>query len=432
MKRILSVVLVTLVALTVVAQQDTTAFMSQLINLKGISDVTPLESKIFKEKYVMKIKQNVDGDNADKGTFTQRIFVALKGTDRPTVIVTEGYFADYGFRDFQEELCKLFDANMVIVEYRYFAESTPDPCNWDYLTVDNSLRDLHNVRQTLGAVLPGKWISTGTSKGGQTTMFYRVSYPGDVDVSVSYVAPLNKSVEDGRHEVFLAKKVGTKAERETILKAQQEMLKRRATMLPLFKKYCDDRNYKFYLSLDEIYDYCIFEYPFAHWQYGTPIEQIPSVTASDAELFNHFMSVAGPDYFVYPNKYLSFDVQAARELGYYGYSLKGLKKWTVVKDTKNYLNKIMLPPELRDITFDPTLYNRTVKFLKEEDPTHIFIYGETDPWSASGVCTWLDCSKKKNMKIYVQPRGSHGSRIETMPADVRDDIVNRIAGWLKQ
>ncbi len=431
MKRILSVIVYILLTVAVVAQQDTTAFMRQLINLDGISDVTPLQSRIFKEKYVMKIQQNVDGDNADKGTFNQRIFVALKGTDRPTVLVTEGYFADYGYRDFQEELCKLFDANMIVVEYRYFAESTPEPCNWDYLTVDNSLRDLHNVRTTLGKILPGKWISTGTSKGGQTTMFYRATYPNDVDVSVSYVAPLNSSLEDGRHEVFLAKKVGTKAERATILKAQQEMLKRRDKMVPLFKQYCEERNYHFYLPIEEIYDYCIFEYSFAHWQYGTPIEQIPPVTASDEELFNHFMTVAGPDYFVYPNRFLSFDVQAAKELGYYGYSLKGLKKWTVVKDTKNYLKKIMLPPELRNLQFDPTLYNRTVKFLKEEDPTQIFIYGETDPWSASGVCTWLDCSKKKNMRIYVQPRGSHSSRIETMPEDLRDDIINRITEWLK-
>ncbi len=431
MKRILSVVLVALMALTITAQQDTTAFMRQLTNLDGISDVTPLESRIFKEKYVMKIKQNVDGDNADKGTFNQRIFVALKGTDRPTVIVTEGYFADYGYRDYQEELCRLFDANLVLVEYRYFAESTPEPCNWDYLTVDNSLRDLHNVRQTLGKILPGKWISTGVSKGGQTTMFYRATYPNDVDVSVSYVAPLNKSLEDGRHEVFLAKKVGTKAERKTILKAQQEMLKRRDKMMPLFEKFCEERNFKFYLPLEEIFDYCIFEYPFAHWQYGTPIEQVPPVTASDEELFNHFMTVAGPDYFVYPNRYLSFDVQAARELGYYGYSLKGLKKWTVVKDTKGYLKKIMLPEELRNITFDQTLYNRTVKFLKEEDPTHIFIYGETDPWSASGVCTWLDCSKKQNMRIYIQPRGSHSSNISSMPEDKKNDIINRITKWLQ-
>ena len=432
MKRILSVTTVLLIATMAIAQQETTPFMRQLMALPGISDVQPLQSRSFKEKYVMKIQQNVDGDNAAKGTFGQRIFVCMRDVNAPTVIVTEGYSASYGLNPgYEIELSRMFDANIVLCEYRYFDQSVPEPCNWDYMTVDNSLRDLHNVRQTLGQLFKGKWISTGTSKGGQTTMFYRVTYPDDVDASVSYVAPLNRGVEDGRHEVFLAKKAGTAEDRAIVLAAQQEMLKRRATMVPRFEKYCEQHNYHFYLPIEEIYDYVILEYPFAHFQYGTPASSIPPLTASDEELLNHFVRVSGPDYFAYPNKYLPFDVQAVRELGYYGYSLKGLKKWTKVKNTKGYLNKIMLTPELRHYKFDPTLYKRTVKFLKKEDPTMIFIYGEADPWSASGVCTWLDCSKKENMRVYVQPGGDHGSNINHMPEPDKTDIINRLNKWLK-
>ena len=91
----------------------------------------------------------------------------------------------------------------------------------------------------------------------------------------------------------------------------------------------------------------------------------------------------------------------------------------------------MLPDSLRHYDFDATLYERTVKYLKENDPKHIFIYGEIDPWSASGVCTWLDCSKKQNMRVYVQPRGSHKARINTMPDDMRKEIVDRLSAWLK-
>ena len=143
------------------------------------------------------------------------------------------------------------------------------------------------------------------------------------------------------------------------------------------------------------------------------------------------MNVAEPDYFRYPNKYMPFDVQAIKELGYYGYSLKPIKKWTSLKSTKGYLKKIMLPDSLRHYDFDATLYKRTVKFLKKEDPTHIFIYGEIDPWSASGVCTWLNCKKKKNMRVYVQPRGSHGSRISNMPEDMKAEIIERLTKWLQ-
>lgn len=431
MKRILFITQLLLLTIVMAAQTETD-FSKLLKSLDGISDVQMLESPVFKEKYVMKIRQNVDGDNADKGTFEQRIFVCLRDINAPTVIVTEGYSASYGtFSRYDIELGRLFGANIVLCEYRYFDQSVPEPCNWDYLTVVNSLRDLHHVRQTLGQIFKGKWISTGSSKGGQTTMFYRAYYPDDVDASVSYVAPLNRSVEDGRHEKFLAKKAGTAEDRAIVLRAQQEMLKRRDTMIPLFKKFCDEHHYQFYLPIDEIYDYMVLEYAFAHFQYGTKASEIPSVTGPDEPLFKHFVKVSGPDYFAYPSKYLPFDVQAARELGYYGYSLKGLKKWTKVKSTKGYLKKIMLSPELRHYEFDPTLYKRTVKFLKKEDPTMIFIYGEADPWSASGVCTWLNCKKKENMRVYVQPGGDHGASITDMPEPDKTDIMERLTKWLQ-
>lgn len=432
MKKIIFSIAFVLAANSLSAQIDSTAFMKKLCSLSEISEVTPTPSTTFKEKYVMKMEQQVDWKSKDKGTFGERIIIGLKGEDKPTVLVTEGYYADYGLRgNYEEELCRMFDANVVLCEYRYFAESVPQPTNWDYLTVDNSLADYHHVRQTLGQIFTGKWISTGISKGGQTTMFYRATYPNDVDVSVSYVAPLNRAAEDGRHEKFLAKKVGTKEERKQIKAAMQEMMKRKKNVLPLFSKFCEEHGYRFYLPLEDIYDYCVLEYPFALWQWGTPVTVIPDTDVADEVWFTHLMNIASPDYFSYPNKYLPFDVQASRELGYYGYSLKPIKKWATVKSTKGYLKQLMLPEELSGYDFDPALYNRTVKYLKENDPKHIFIYGEIDPWSASGVCTWLDCSKKKNMRVYVQPRGSHLSRISNMPDDIRKEITDRLSEWLK-
>lgn len=431
MKKITISILFVLSMLGMSAQTDSTLFMRQLCAVEGVSDVKPLETTRFKEKYVLKMEQQVDWATQSKGTFGERIIVGMKGLDKPTVIVTEGYFADYGLgTNYEEELSQLFDANVVLCEYRYFAESVPQPTNWDYMTVDNSLGDYHHVRQALGTLFTGKWISTGISKGGQTTMFYRATYPDDVDVSVSYVAPLNRAVEDGRHEKFLAKQVGTKEERKAIKNAMQELMKRKPELMKLFRQYNAEHNYHFYLPEEDIYDYCVLEYPFALWQWGTPVSTIPSLDADNQTWFNNMMEIAGPDYFIYPNRFMPFDVQASRELGYYGYSLKPIKKWTSLKSTKGYLKEIMLPDSLRHYDFDATLYNRTVKYLKENDPTHIFIYGEIDPWSASGVCTWLDCKNKENMRVYVQPRGSHKARINNMPDDMRQEIMERLTKWL--
>lgn len=415
------------------AQTDSTLFMKQLCALDCVSEVQPLETTCFKEKYVLKMEQQVDWKTSAKGTFGERIFVGMKGLDKPTVIVTEGYSASYGLNPgYEEELSRLFDANVVLCEYRYFSQSVPVPTNWDYMTVDNSLADYHHVRQVFGQLFKGKWISTGISKGGQTTMFYRATYPDDVDVSVSYVAPLNRAVEDGRHEKFLAKKVGTKEERKVIRQAMQELMRRKTELMTLFHAYCEENDYQFLMSEEDVYDYCVLEFPFALWQWGTPVSSIPELTSDedDEVWFDCLMKVSSPDYFAYPSQYMPFDVQAAKELGYYGYSLKPIKKWTSLKSTKGYLKKMWLPDSLRKYDFAPALYKRTVKYLKKEDPKHIFIYGEIDPWSSSGVCTWLNCKKKKNMRVYVQPRGSHKARINNMPERMKTEIINRLTNWL--
>ncbi len=420
-------------AMLVVAQTDTTAFMRQLLQVDGVSEVKKLDSDRYQEKYVMKFLQNVDGDTDAKGTFEQRIIVGLKGLDRPTVLVTEGYFAHYALQPgYEEELCRLFDANVIVCEYRYFAESVPEPCNWDYMTVDNSLRDYHRVRWAFDDVFIGKWISTGISKGGQTTMFYRATYPEDVDLSVSYVAPLNRALEDGRHEKFLESEVGTKEERDAILRAEQELMRRKVALLPRFEAYAKEHKYNYSLPYADVYDYCVMELPFALWQWGTPVSTIPALDATDDVWFDYFIKTSGADYFSCPSDFTPFFVQAARELGYYGYSCKGLKEWQSIKSAKGYLHKLMLPEELRDIRFDKTLYKRTVKYLKKNDPKHIFIYGEIDPWTASGVAGWLDCSDKENMRVYVQPRGSHKARISNMPDDIRQDIMSRLNKWLSE
>ena len=291
----ISILLCLLALLTVWANPN--ELEARLQALKGISGIERLESETYPEKYVVRITQQVDPKDPAAGTFTQRVVIGHRGFDRPTIIVTEGYGAAYALNPkYQEELTKLLDANLVFVEYRYFLESTPEPKNWDYLTAENSAYDLHHVRETFGALYPEKWVSTGISKGGQTTMLYRAFFPDDVDFSVPYVGPLCKATEDGRHEPFL-RKVGTKAERKRIQVFQKEVLKRRSEMEPLLDRFCQEKGYTFRIGMPELLDYCVLEYSFALWQWGTPVAQIPSTQADTQTLFDHLMRISSPDYF---------------------------------------------------------------------------------------------------------------------------------------
>lgn len=406
-------------------------FLQSLEQLPGISKIEKVESEYYPEKYVVRITQPLDQKNPSAGTFTQRVIVAHAGFDKPTVMVTEGYGADYALNPrYQEELTKLLDANLIFVEHRYFLESTPQPCDWTYLTAENSAYDLHNVNQTFKKLYPNsKWISTGISKGGQTTCLYRAYFPDDVDFSVPYVAPLNRGVEDGRHEPFLDK-VGGKKERKAIRAYQMEIFKRKAEIVPMLEEFCKQKNLKFRIPAQEILDYCVLEYPFALWQWGTPVTIIPPLSSDTQELFKHLVEISGPDYFAIDQPNASFFVQAARELGYYGYDTKPFRQYLSIKDSKDYLNKIMLPDDCVDkIGYSQDLYKKVYHYLKDNDPKMIFIYGEVDPWSATRV---PDFKGKKNEQVYVQKGGSHKARISNMPPKVKEKIMNQLNEWLSE
>ena len=403
--------------------------LEQKINaISAIKEIRSLETSEFSEKYVTYFTQPLDHRHPEKGSFRQRVIVSHVGFDRPTVIVTEGYGAAYALRSqYSEELSKLLNANMIFVEYRYFLESTPEPKDWQYLTAENSADDLHAITTAFKNIYPGKWIATGISKGGQTTLLYRTFYPDDVDISVPYVAPLCYGVEDGRHEPFLHK-VSTPENRKIIEDFQLEALKRKATLLPRFEKYCTEKNYSFRAPIEEIYDYSVLEYSFALWQWGTPISSIPATTASDDEIFSHLLAISEPGYFTADSPNASFFVQAARELGYYGYDIQPFKQYLSIQSSEGYLHRLMLPEELKDMPFDKTLSKKITKFLKKQDPKMIFIYGQNDPWTAAGV-TWL--KNKKNIHVFIQPNGSHLARISTLPEAEKAEVMELINEWLK-
>lgn len=405
----------------------------RLAALPGVSKVEALKTTLFPEKYVFFIRQQLDAKDASKGWFEQRVVLCHRGFDRPTVLVTEGYNARYAMREnYMDELSKLFETNVITVEYRYFDQSMPKPCNWDYMTVENSLYDLHHVNETLHAMYKGKWISTGISKGGQTTMFYRSYFPDDVDISVPYVAPLNRSVEDGRHEKFLQYQVSTKENRQKVLDLQLLLFKRKAALLPMLEKYCKDQQYTFNVPIAEIFDFTVMEYSFAFWQWGDDLAKIPTSKATDKELFDYLMRISEPGYFSNQNPNFPFNYQAARELGYYGYYTEPFKKYLSIKSAKGYLKRLMVPKGQEKVQFSPALYNHTVEFLTKNDPKMVYIYGDIDPWSASGVYGLPFTQNKKNLHVYMCKGGSHRTRINSFPEATRQEIIQLISNWLKE
>ena len=419
-----------LVAFTAAAQQN--EIEKILKSIEFVKSFEKLEkADTTRRYYLMKFTQLLDTDNPAAGTFEQRVMLGHRGYDRPVVIVTEGYGADYAFSSprYMEELTKIMDANIIFVEHRYFLESTPEPCNWDYLTIENSMEDYHRIITSFKPFYNKKWASTGISKGGSTSIFLRAYYPEDLDVSVPYVGPLSCAVEDGRHESFL-EQVSTKANRDAIRNFQRELFERKERLLPMFDEYCLSKNLTFRVPTSTIYDLLVLEYQFSMWQWGTPTSTIPALDSDDKTIVEYFIKMCGPDYFAAENKIESFFVQAVKDFGYYGYNIEPFRKYVNEEEIEGYLKRVLLPEEFADVEFDDSNYRFVTDFYTENDPKMILVYGEVDPWTASGI-TWLRDRNKENIKVFIQPGGSHTARILNMPEDMKNRILEQLNEWME-
>ena len=428
LKRYFMVMLLVVFAVTLNAKKnDITKMLKKIDAVSSFEKIEKLDT--LRSYYSLKFTQQLDKDNPEAGTFEQRVLLGHRGWDRPMVIITQGYGGGGSFSSnrFYEELTTLIDANVLFVEHRYFDESTPSPCNWDYLTIPNSMEDYHAITTAFKEFYKNKWLSTGISKGGSTSMFYRAYYPDDVDVSVPYVAPLCVALEDGRHESFL-EQASTKAKRDAVRNFQLLMLERKEVYMPLFEDYCKKKNYTFRQPLSVIYDYCVLEYAFSFWQWGNPVEKIPTLEAGDEAIFKYFIASCDPDYFSRGNRLDSFSVQAVKDFGYYGYNVEPFKKY-IKEPLQDYYKKIMLSEEWYDVEFDGSVHRKVVDYLTENDPKMIYIYGEWDPWTANGV-TWLRDRNKKNIRIFIEPDGSHKARIGTMPENMKKEILDLLEEWV--
>ncbi len=424
MKKLHFLFILLLISLTSVAQLSD--FLKSQAQIKSFEKITG--NDFFNETWEIMMRQPLDHSDTSKGFFLQRVFVADKGKNNAVLLITEGYTATYASRPtYINELSPMLNSNQICVEHRYFGKSWPDSLNWDYLTAVNAAADHHAVTQLFKNYYSGKWINTGISKGGQTAVYHRAYYPDDVDVTVAYVCPLNFGVEDGRHEPFIENVPGTPEIRKRIVEYQIAVLKKRDEFVTKLKEYSKEKKYTYRISMDEVLDYCVLEYPFALWQWGKKIDEIPAKDASFEELYNHLIEISGPSYFAIEDmeSIRSFFVQAARELGYYGYDTKPYKKYLSIKNAKNYLSKIFLPEDL-NIRYDKSTAKYVKNYMKDTDNEILFIYGEWDPWSASG----FEVSEKDNLLKIIKPGGSHRTRINNLPEGQKVQVKNKLEEWL--
>ena len=379
----------------------------------------------YQSAYKLMIKQPLDHTNESAGYFYQKVYYSHIAYANPTAIITNGYNKD---GNTITEVAKLTSANQLNVEHRYFGESKPDEMDYQYLNFEQVTADLHRIRTLFAEIHQGKWISTGISKGGTTTIFYKYFYPEDVAVSIPYVAPLNYEYEEKRIYDFLDK-VGTKECRKNIYKLQKDLLSKSDKIIPLLKWYVKGRDLKFnYLSVEEAFEYAVLELPFSFWQYGQDCAVIPVDNDMETQI-DYFLKIVGLDFFSDRDMeaYGSHYYQSATQMGYYGYEtedFKGLLKHLPYEPNPH----AAFVPNKMKVKWDGTLTNKAAKWIKEKGNNMLYINGAIDTWSATAVPP----SKNVNSKWFFMEGKHHANaRIINMTDKERKVFVSALEAWLE-
>lgn len=383
-------------------------------------------------RYMVYFHQPVDHKDDSSETFSQRVIVCVDDLARPVAFVTQGYGLGNGWRfeetDYTEELVDLLGCNQVIVEHRYFQDSTPFDCDWTFHTVENQVNDLHRINLVMRELFKDqKFISTGRSKGGQTAIYYESYFPQDIDIAVPYVAPICFQMNDMRHAEFL-KKVGDSSRRAKIKALQQEAFNRREALVKLLSFSGGDYS----TTADILFDLSVLEYSFMCWQYDASREIPVASQLSDRALLNELNYISPISYFSHKGN-PPFIMNILRDGGYYGYDVTQFSNTVITQAQCNrWIEDIVAPLDGRTFSFDPALGVKVKTFLKENvTEKMIFIYGGFDTWSAAAV-EEENFVGKNNMFRYICPGGDHGTFIRSFDSDTQQEIIGKIKAWLRE
>lgn len=392
--------------------------------LKSLPDIEVKEIKAdknFIEAYEIMITQPIDHNNPDGPKFKEQLFLSHVDKEKPMAIELDGY--DVNNRT--SELSKILNCNQIMVEHRYFGESVPEPFDWKYLDFKQAAADAHRIIELFKQYYKGKWISTGISKGGSTVIFHRRFYPDDVNVSVAYVGPINRSIEDQRVYEFI-KDVSTQECRDNVKDFQFLCFKKRDQLYPMFIKNGEDKKLTYNIvGYEKAYEYSVLEYSFAYWQWGkSNCSKIPDSTSSIEEIFEHLNVNGGFRYFddTSISSNWPFFYQCYTNYGYYGYDITPFKDYLKYADGHT---PFFIPPGSNP-TFDPEPMKDISNWVQTDAKNFIFIYGGNDPWSSTGVCL----TGRTNSIKMILPGGSHRTRIKSFSDKDQKLIYSKLEEWL--
>ena len=367
--------------------------------------------------FVLTYRQPADHRRPGDGTFEQRLTLLHRSSDAPVVLYTNGYGLAAAPRATQTEPTSILGANQVSVEHRFFTPSRPAPADWSDLTIWQEATDEHRIVTALKGVYSARWIQTGGSKGGMTSVYHRRFYPNDVDGVVAYVAPddvINPA--DRAYDKFFDT-VGTPECRAALDNVQKEALQRRARFVARLQAEATAQGWTFDRTIgtaDRSFEMTVLDSVWAFWQYSLESDcaAVPAAGASDDEIWAWIDGVAGWSFYTDQSLeyYAPYYYQAASQLGWPSLRfehLRGLRNHPGL-----YTANSSLPKELRRV-HNPVPMVDVDLWVRTAAQRMLFVYGENDPWGAERFTP-----SRRDSALFVAPGANHGANISRLnPAD---------------
>lgn len=449
-------------------------FLDKLNKLENVKNAEQLsgKGKYYDGRYLLTFDQPISYENPTLGSFTQRAVLYHKDGSDFTTYYVGGYNIDnyYINSNFSHELSSLYNSSIVMLEYRFFDESSPanlanDFSLYQYCTGEYACHDFKNIIDTLDPVLGHKKIFTGASKGGYTTNQMCMYYPSSIDAFVSYVAPLCDDIYDERFYKAIYETIGDECYgeekgqeyRDLLLEYQIELLKNRDVLVDKYWDYCVStckEKFSSNVTKDILFDTSVLEFSVGVWQYyhnfssirktlNKPREDDPSTSLDERaeylnSLYKGFIDVSGSGELGLESVFFTYFVQAQNEMGNYFYDFSYLRNkcqeighpeyLTVTADQDKTLRDscTFTTEQISQMHYSSKTREDMIKWSQETEKEIVMIYGTGDPW----YFVRMPDSENPNVHIF-KDNSPHSANIGHLPKEQSDEcksVIDRLLG----
>lgn len=374
-------------------------------------------------RYNLQLEQPVDHDAPQAGDFPMRLTLLHTDASKPLVLSTSGY----GLSSGRGELTRAFATNQLSYEHRFFGPSRPTPTDWTKLSIRQAAGDAHRIAEAFHWLYPGRWVNTGGSKGGMTSVYHRRFHPCDVDATVAYVAPVTLGALDPAYPPFLEQVGGPPraACRAALTQFQRRLLMEREVLVPLVSGTFGR------IPVDQAFELAVIELPFGFWQYGDPDDAdtgcgaIPAAGATAQQQLDFLETHSSPEVLAGAASLEAFEPyyhQAATQLGAPEPNEAALRDLLRYPGTD--VPSTFVSPG-RALPFDAAAMPDINIWLATRGQRLLFVYGSLDPWSARPFTLGL----AEDSFTFVVDQGNHGASLSQL-GSASTQAFATVSRWL--